>query len=56
MKGLRITKIFKETKFDGVWGELESKIFETRDHQSGNIFSETIIQKIFETKPSFHVK
>ena len=24
MKGLRVTKIVKETKFEGVWGELES--------------------------------
>ena len=25
MKGLRVTKIVKEVKFNGVWGELESK-------------------------------
>ena len=25
MKGLRVTKIVKEIKFEGVWGELEAK-------------------------------
>ena len=25
MKGLRVTKIVKEMKFKGVWGELEAK-------------------------------
>ena len=25
MKGIRVTKIVKEIKFEGVWGELESK-------------------------------
>ena len=25
MKGLRVTKIVKEIKFEGVWGNLESK-------------------------------
>ena len=25
MKGLRVTKIVKEIKFEGVWGKLESK-------------------------------
>ena len=25
MKGVRVTKIVKEIKFEGVWGELESK-------------------------------
>ena len=25
MKGLRVTKIVKEIKFKGIWGELESK-------------------------------
>ena len=25
MKGLRVTKIVKEIKFEGVWGELESR-------------------------------
>ena len=25
MKGLRVTKIVKEIKLEGVWGELESK-------------------------------
>ena len=46
MKGLRVTKIVKEVKFEGVWGELESK----------KRFTETMIQKIFETNSSFHVK
>ena len=27
MKGLRATKIVKEVKFEGVWGELEAKIY-----------------------------
>ena len=46
MKGLRVTKIVKEVKFEGVWGELESK----------KMFPETITHKIFETNSSFHVK
>ena len=25
MKGLKVTKIFKEIRFDGVWGKLEAK-------------------------------
>ena len=25
MKGLRVVKIIKESKFEGVWGELEAK-------------------------------
>ena len=36
MKGLRVTKIFKEIKFEGVWNELESKKF-FRDNNSQNI-------------------
>ena len=27
MKGLRVTKIVKEIKFEGVWGKLEAKRF-----------------------------
>ena len=27
VEGLRVTKNVKETKFEGVWGELESKNF-----------------------------
>ena len=46
MKGLRVTKDVKETKFEGIWGELIAN----------KIFSETIILKIFETNSSFHVK
>ena len=46
MKGLRVTKIVKDIKSEGVWGGLESKI----------LFSESIIHRIFETKFSFHVK
>ena len=46
MKGLRVTKIVKEVKFEGVWGNLESK----------NKFPETITHKIFETDPIFHFK
>ena len=46
MKGLRVTKDVKETKFEGIWGELIAN----------KIFPETIILKIFETNSSFHVK
>ena len=46
MKGLTVTKIVKKIKFEGVWGELESK----------KRFPETISHKIFETNSSFHVK
>ena len=35
VKGLRVTKIFKEIKFEGVWNELESKKF-FRDNNSQN--------------------
>ena len=45
MKGVRVTKIVKEIKFQGIWGELKQKMF-----------PETIIHKIFETNFSFHVK
>ena len=46
MKGLRVTKTVKETKFQGVSNELELK----------KRFPETIIYKIFETSSSFRVK
>ena len=36
MKGLRVTKIAKEIKFEGVWGELEAKNI-SRDNHSQNI-------------------
>ena len=36
VKGLRVTKIFKEIKFEGVWNELESKKI-LRDNNSQNI-------------------
>ena len=46
MKGLRVNKIVKEIKFEGIWGELAVK----------KMFPETIIYKVFETNYSFHVK
>ena len=46
MKGLRVTTIVKEIKFEEVWGELEAK----------KMFTEKIIHKIFETNSSFHVR
>ena len=46
MKGLRVTKIVKETKFEGVWGRVKSK----------KMFPETVIHKISEINSSFHVK
>ena len=46
VKGLRVTKIVKDVKFEGVLVELESK----------KKFPETITHKIFETNSSFHVK
>ena len=45
MKGLRVTKNVKVIKFEGVWGEKESKRI-----------PETIAHEIFETNSSFHVK
>ena len=45
VKELRVTKNAKEIKFEGVWGELESKKF-----------SETITHKIFKTNSCFYVK
>ena len=44
MKGLRVTKIMNEIKFEKVWG------------RSKKLFRETIINKIFETNSSFQVK
>ena len=46
MKDLRVTKIVKEIKFKGVWGQVRSK----------KLFPETIIHKISETSSSFHGK
>ena len=46
MKGLRVTKIVKQIKFEGVRGDLETK----------KMFLETIMNKIFETNSSFYVK
>ena len=46
MKDLRVTKIVKETKLQGVSDELELK----------KRLPETIIYKIFETNSRFHVK
>ena len=46
MKGLRVTKIVKESKFKGVWGELEAK----------KMFPETTTHKIFDTNSRVHVK
>ena len=43
MKGLRVTKIMNEIKFEKVWG------------RSKKLFRETIINKIFETNSSFQV-
>ena len=45
MKGLRVTKIVNEVKFEGAWGELKAK----------KQFPETIIHKMFETTSTFHV-
>ena len=46
MKGLTVTKNVKEIKFEGVWGELESK----------KGFQRQSYYKIFESNPSYHVK
>ena len=46
MKGLRIIKKVKAIKFEGVWGELESK----------KQVQQTTAHKIFETNSSFYVK
>ena len=36
MKGLRVTKIDKEIKFEGVWAELEAKSVSRDNHSQGN--------------------
>ena len=46
MKCLRVAKIVKEIKFEGISGELEAK----------KMFLDTVIHKISETDSSFHVK
>ena len=46
MKDLRLTKVCKEIKFEGVWAKLEAK----------KLFSKTIIHKIFETNSSLHAE
>ena len=45
IKCLRATEIVQEIKFEGVWGDLEAKMF-----------PETITHKISETDSGFHVK
>ena len=45
VKSLRVTKILKKIKYEGVWDQLETKRF-----------ANTISYKIFETDSSFHVK
>ena len=45
-KALELQNLSKKIKFEGVWGEFESK----------KLFAETTIHKIFETNSSFHVK
>ena len=47
MKGVRVTKVVNEIKFEEVWCELEEKTSFQRQ------FS---IHKIFESNSSFHVK
>ena len=47
VKGLKVTKIAKQIKFEGVWMVGVS---------SKTVFSETIIQKIFEINSCFHGK
>ena len=46
MESFRVTKNDKEIRFEGVWGELESK----------KKFPETITHKISQTNSSFCVK
>ena len=46
MKGLRVTKIVKDIKFEGAWGQVQIK----------KRFPDTITHTIFETNSSFHVK
>ena len=40
VKGLRVTKVVKDIKFEGVWGELESK----------NISRDSYLQNIYDKK------
>ena len=46
MKNLIVTKVVQKIKFEGDWGRLESK----------KLFPETVIDKIYETNSTFHVK
>ena len=46
MKDIRVNKIVKETRTEGLWGELESK----------KGFQRQSFKKISETNSSFHVK
>ena len=46
VKNLIVTRIVQKIKFEGDWGKLEAK----------KLFPETIIDKIYETNSSFHVK
>ena len=43
MKGLKVTKIVKETKFEEVWGKLEAK----------NVSRDSHSKRKFETNSSF---
>ena len=62
MKDHTVSKIVKEIKSKRVWGEMEGKQFFQKKMLSKNftiflnMFSETFIQKIFETNFIFHVK
>ena len=47
MKGIRVTKIVNEMKFEGAWSELEAKT---------SFQSQFSIHKIFDTNSSLHVK
>ena len=42
---MKVTKMVKQIKFEGVWGKLAAKMF-----------PETIIQKIFEKNSGFNEK
>ena len=46
MKNLIVTKIVQKIRFEGDLGELDKK----------KLFPETIMEKIYETNSSFHVK
>ena len=45
MKSFSVTKIVKEIKFEGIWGDLEFK----KGFQGQSV-------KVYETNSSFHVK